>query len=56
MKSWSCFLNKIKKAMAMQTVEGNPEPTPSGAIANPKIIPPMQAIFIAEPSRADLIA
>ncbi len=40
MKSWSCFFNKIKKAMAIQTVAGNPEPRPSGSIANPKIIPP----------------
>ena len=27
----------------MQTVEGKPEPTPRGAIANPKMIPPIQA-------------
>lgn len=27
----------------METVEGKPEPTPSDAIANPKIIPPMHA-------------
>ena len=27
----------------MHTVEGKPEPTPSGAIANPKMIPPKHA-------------
>jgi hypothetical protein len=35
----------MKKAMAIKTVAGKAEPTPRGAIAKPKIIPPMQAIF-----------
>ena len=45
MKSCPGFFDKIKKAIAMNTVAGKPEPTPSGAMANPKMIPPIQASF-----------
>lgn len=45
MKACSCFFNKIKKAIAIKIVAGNPEPMPSGAMANPKMIPPRQANF-----------
>jgi len=38
MKSCSFLFNKIKKAIAMNIVEGKPEPAPNGAVKTIRVI------------------